>query len=184
MEHVTLDELEEQVENILSAPKNSGKLQLIVRRPRVGEREILNACELNTEQGLIGDNWLARGSRDTEDGRAHPHMQVNMMNARVIAALAKTPEDWALAGDQFYVDFDLSEENIPPGTQLAVGGAILEITEIPHLGCRKFMDRFGKDAVKFVNSVQGKAHHFRGVNAKVVRSGLVTTGDMIHKLNG
>ena len=137
---------------------------------------------MNVADGLVGDNWRSRGSRMTNDGSSHPDMQLNLMNSRVIALVAGSRDRWALAGDQFFVDLDLSRVNLSAGTRLAVGSAIIEVTAVPHLGCRKFMSRFGMDSMKFVNSRRGKELCFRGINAKVVKSGSVSTGDIIRKV--
>ena len=138
--------------------------------------------ELDLADGLVGDNWRARGSRATPDQSPHPEMQLNLMNARVIDLLATTRDRWPLAGDQLYVDFDLSEENVPAGTRLAIGGATIEVTAPPHTGCGKFAARFGHAAAKFVNTNLGRHLHLRGVNAKVVTPGRIATGDVVRKL--
>lgn len=157
-------------------------LKAIVRRPRVGEREEMTEGRLDLAEGLAGDNWLARGSRKTEDGAAHPEMQINVMNARVAALVAQGRERWKLAGDQLYVDLDLGVDNLPPGTRLQVGAAVIEITAVPHLGCKKFSSRFGVAATKFVNSEEGKMLRMRGVNARVVQAGDVRVGDVVRKV--
>ncbi|MFO1514994.1 MAG: MOSC domain-containing protein [Verrucomicrobiota bacterium] len=180
--YLTLAEMEAGLETIRQSPKDVGVLKLISRRPNTDEREVLNEAQLDPAHGLIGDNWKARGSRSTPDGSANPDMQLNVMNARVIELLARDKSRWALAGDQLYVDFDLSEANVPPGTRLAVGSAIIEITAPPHLGCKKFSARFGPDAIKFVNSDEGKQLHLRGVNAKVSLAGIIRGGDVVKKL--
>ncbi len=137
---------------------------------------------LDSEQGLVGDNWLGRGNRHTPDGAADPEMQLNIMNARVVALVADDPARRELAGDQLYLDMDLSYENLPPGTRLAIGDAIIEVTEPPHTGCKKFAARFGRDAMVFVNSGMGKKRNFRGINAKVIQSGAIRTGDVARKI--
>jgi len=157
-------------------------LRLISCRPKKNEREVLAEGQLDPAQGLIGDNWKARGSRSAADGMANPEMQLNVMNARAIALIAQDLSRWALAGDQLYVDFDLSEANVPPGTRLAIGTAVIEVTAPPHLGCKKFSARFGPDATKFVNSSEGKQLHLRGVNAKVVQPGKISGGDKVKKI--
>ena len=134
---------------------------------------------LDPELGLVGDNWLARGSTRTHDGTAHPEMQLNVMSARAIALIAGSPDRWALAGDQLYVDLALDDRNLPTGTRLALGTAVIEVTEVPHNGCAKFTERFGRDAARFVNSPVGKELHLRGINAKVVQAGTVARGDTI-----
>jgi hypothetical protein len=178
---LSTDELEQGLDHILRSPKDNGALELIVRRPDVDGREVLTDGQLDTEQGLIGDNWLARGSRHTPDGSADPEMQLNVMNSRVAALVADDPGRRHLAGDQLYLDMDLSDENLPPGTQLELGDAIIEITEPPHTGCKKFAARFGNDAVVFVNSGLGKKLNFRGINARVVKSGSIKNGDIARK---
>lgn len=182
VKHLTLEEMEAGLETIRQSPKDVGVLKLIVCRPQTEEREVLTEGRLDLAGGLVGDNWKARGSRGTPDGTANPEMQLNVMNARVIELLAQDKERWALAGDQLFVDLDLSESNVPPGTRLAIGSAVIEITTPPHLGCKKFSARFGPDAVKFVNSPEGKQLHLRGVNAMIIQGGVVRTGELVQKL--
>ncbi|SVA69228.1 uncharacterized protein METZ01_LOCUS122082 [marine metagenome] len=153
---------------------------MIVRRPDVDEREVLSQGKLDIVEGLVGDTWKSRGSSRTDDGSAHPDMQLNIMNSRVINLVATSRERWPLAGDQLFIDLDLSEDNLPPGTRLELGTAVIEVTAIPHTGCKKFVERFGLDAVKFVNSGINNLK-LRGVNAKVVRPGLVSAGDKVRK---
>lgn len=179
--HLTMQQLEAGLEEIRRSPQDHGLLELIVRRPRTEEREVLEEAELDLVEGLVGDNWKTRGSSSTADGSAHPEMQLNLMNSRVVALVARTKERWQLAGDQLFVDLDLSEDNLPPGTRLAIGTAVIEVTAIPHTGCKKFTHRFGLDAVKFVNSPEGKRLHLRGINAKVVQGGKIRRGDKVDK---
>ena len=179
--HLTLAELEAGLDGVRESPKDAGVLQLIVRRPAVDAREVLEEAELSTETGLVGDTWAVRESSRSEDGRAHPHMQLNIMNARAAALVAQDPERWALAGDQLYVDLDLSGENLPAWTRLQVGSAVIEITDQPHTGCKKFVERFGRDAMRLVNSPVGRALNLRGVNARVVQGGTIGVGDSIKK---
>ncbi len=175
-------ELEKGLDNIMQSPQDGGTLDLIVRRPAVDEREVLVAGRLDTEQGLVGDNWFERGCRHMPDGAADPEMQLNIMNSRVVALVAVDPDRRDLAGDQLYLDMDLSYENLPPGTQLELGDAIIEVTEPPHTGCKKFAARFGKDAMVFVNSGMGKKLNFRGINAKVIKAGDIKQGDVAKKV--
>jgi len=182
MEHLNAAALEEGLEEILQAPKDAGSVEMIVRRPGVDEREILEQGELDVAQGLLGDNWGLRGSSLMPDGSAHPDMQLTIMNSRVIALVASERERWPLAGDQFFVDLDLSKENLPPGTRLSLGDAVVEVSSLPHMGCKKFVARFGLDAMKFVNSKRGRQLGLRGINAKVVKPGLVRKADSVKKL--
>jgi MOSC domain-containing protein YiiM len=180
--HTTADELRDGLGEIGTSPADRGVVELVARRPAQGEREVLEEAALDVEEGLVGDDWRARGSRHTEDGAAHPDMQIALMSSRVIALLAGSPERWPLAGDQLYVDLDLSRENLPAGTRLAVGTAVLEVTEIPHTGCAKFTERFGPAAIRFVNSREGRALRLRGVYARVIEPGTVRPGDAISKI--
>lgn len=180
--HLSLAELEAGLGIIRQSPQDNGLLKLIVRRPKVDEREIVNEAELNLEEGLVGDTWKARGSKATPDGSANINAQITLMNMRAIALLAQDESRWALAGDQLFVDFDLSEANIPAGTRIAIGSAILEVSATPHTGCAKFSERFGKDALKFVNSPDGKQLHLRGVNARVVQAGEIQVGNVVRKV--
>lgn len=155
---------------------------MIVARPDEGERKVLAAGRLSEEQGLIGDNWAARGSRSTPDGSANLRCQLTLMNSRAADAVAVSKDRWMLAGDQIYVDMDLSVANLPTGTRLAIGDAVVEISEVPHSGCDKFSDRFGAAALRFVNVGQGKELRLRGVNAVVVSGGQIAVGDRLTKL--
>ena len=180
--HLTTEEIEAGLDEITRSPKHEGVLQLIVRRPVIGAREILEEAELDTAVGLVGDTWSERRSTRTADGSPHPDMQLNVMNARAALLVAGTKERRALAGDQLYVDLDLSEANLPHGTRLALGDAVIEITDQPHRGCAKFSARFGVDALRLVNSEVGRELRLRGANAKVVVPGAIRTGDAVRKL--
>lgn len=177
--HLTTDEIQAAMPHVLDSPRDGGKLALIVRRPKVDRREVIEEGTLDIENGLIGDNWLTRGSSRTDNGLGHPEMQLNLMNIRFAELIAGSRERVPLAGDQLFVDLDLSRENLPIGTRLSIGSAVIELTAIPHLGCKKFVERFGLDAMKFANSDFGRTHNLRGVNAKVVKSGGVAAGDNI-----
>ncbi len=180
--HLTMNELEAGVDEIKKSPLDEGILEMIVCRPAENEREVLEEGKLDLELGLIGDNWKTRGSSRTNDGFGHPDMQLNIMNSRSAALVAQDKDRWKLAGDQLYIDMNLSDKNLPPGSRMKIGSAIVEVTEIPHNGCKKFTERFGIDAVKFVNSPIGKELHLRGINAKVIEAGTVKVGDTVKKV--
>jgi hypothetical protein len=182
VKHLTMEELEAGLDEIRQSPQDEGVLRLIVRRPQTDEREVLEEGELHPVEGLVGDSWKMRGSSRTADGSPHPDTQLNIMNARVAALVAQDKDRWQLAGDQLYIDMDLSEENLPPGTQLAIGSAVIEVTPLPHTGCKKFVSRFGLDAMKFVNSSLGRELHLRGVNARVIQPGMIRVGQVVKKL--
>jgi hypothetical protein len=181
IKQLTMAELEAGLDEIRRSPRDEGVLEMIVRRPRTNEREVLAEGHLDLKEGLVGDNWLTRGSARTEDGSAHPEMQLNVMNARIIALVARQQERWPLAGDQLFIDLDLSADNLPPGSRLAIGTGVIEVTAEPHTGCQKFVSRYGADAMKFVNSAIGRELHLRGINAKVVRPGIIRVGDVVRK---
>lgn len=173
--YATADEMAAGLEKIRESPRDGGVLKLIVRRPATEEREALQSGVLDPAFGLEGDAW---GSRTGQS----PDTQITIMNARAIALLARQPGRWPIAGDQLYADLDLSDNNLPPGTRLAVGTAVLEVTTIPHLGCKKFSARFGPEALQFVNSPEGRKLRLRGMYARVVTPGVVAVGDAFKKL--
>jgi MOSC domain-containing protein YiiM len=172
--HLNIDELNAGLPEIQRSPREQGVLALIVRRPRRGEREVLETADLDVDTGLVGDRWA--------DGKRHREDQIALMNARAIALIAQSRDRWPLAGDQLYVDLDLSLEHVPPGTRIAVGAAEIEVSTEPHMGCRLFSDRYGADAQRFVNSDVGRALQLRGINAWVVKNGTVRTGDPVRVL--
>lgn len=182
MRHLTTEELLAGLDGIRRSPKDRGVLEMIVRRPRVNEREVLEEGSLDVADGLVGDTWKLRASRRTPDKAPHPDMQLNVINARAIALVAQDRSRWPLAGDQLVVDFDLSEANLPPWTMLAIGQAFIQVTDQPHTGCGKFVERFGVDAMKFVNSPVGRELHLRGINARVVLPGVIRRGDVVRKV--
>jgi len=181
-EHFDYATLEAGLSEVFASPADDGRVELIVRRPAVGERELLDEGALDLIEGLVGDNWLERGSNSTPDGAANPKAQLTVMNVRVAALVAGSADRVPLAGDQLFVDLDLRAANLPPGTRLAIGDAVIEVSEVPHLGCVKFMARFGKDAHRFVSSRENRALNLRGVNAFVIEPGRVRAGDSVHKL--
>jgi len=180
--HRSADELAASLRAIREAPGDTGTLELIVRRPRVDEREVLEEAELDLVEGLVGDDWARRGSRRMPDGGPNPLSQLTVISVRAVEAVAGDRERWPLAGDQFYVDLDLSVDNLPAGTRLAIGETVIEVTEEPHTGCDKFTARFGSEAVKFVNKSPGRELRLRGLNARVVTPGTVRVGDTVTKL--
>lgn len=181
-QHLTMEQLEARLDDIRDAPKDAGVVHLIVRRPETLEREILDEGQLDTAEGLVGDNWRARGSGQTADGSADPECQITIMNSRVTDLVAQDKDRWHLAGDQLYVEMDISRENLPPGTRLGIGDAVLEVSAKPHTGCGKFVERFGADAMKFVNSAVGREMCLRGINTWVIQQGAVSVGDVVRKL--
>jgi hypothetical protein len=173
--------LEAGVDGVRAAPADGGRLEMVVCRPAPGEREVLDEASLDRVVGLVGDTWKSRGSRRTPDGSANPDMQLTLMSARAAELVVGSRDRWPLAGDQLYVDLDLSTANLPAGTRLAIGSAVVEVTAAPHTGCQKFAQRFGLDAARFVNSEVGRALNLRGINARVVVDGTIRPGDAVRK---
>jgi MOSC domain-containing protein YiiM len=179
--HLSLEELRQGLDEIRRSPKGRGVLSVIVIRPETDARVSLQRCALSPEGGMHGDNWAKGCWMSLPDGRPHPDVQVTIMNARTIALIAQDEARWPLAGDNLFADLDLSEDNLPPGTRLSVGSALLEITGVPHQGCSKFAARYGVDATRFVNSRDGLRLHLRGIYARIVGSGVVAVGDVMAK---
>jgi len=177
--HRTTAELDSLMKGILDAPQDAGPVEMIVRRPVEDEREVIDSAELTKAEGLVGDDWKSRVG-DDED--AFRETQLTLMNARVVDAVAVSRDRWPLAGDQIYVDMDISKENLPPGIRLGLGGAVIEISEQPHTGCAKFSGRFGKEALRWANVGEGRDRRFRGVYAFVVEEGSIKVGDKVTKL--
>ena len=180
--HLTRTELDEGLAEIRRSPKDNGRLAGIVIRPAVDERRSLASVEISAEGGVHGDRWARECWKTLPDGRPHPDVQVCIMNARAIALVAQHEDRWPLAGDNLFLDLELSDENLPPGQRLALGSAVLEITAEAHNACGKFAERYGRDAAKFVNSPEGKRIRLRGIYAKVVQSGTIRVGDAATKL--
>jgi hypothetical protein len=180
--HLSITELEAGMDSIRQSPKDNGILKMIVRRPGEDKREVIQEGELSLEEGLVGDTWKERFSRRTPDGSANLDAQITVMNARAVELLAQSEERWSLAGDQLYVDLDLSDDNLPPGMRLGLGSAVIEVTAVPHTGCAKFAERYGADATKYVNSPEGKRLHLRGINTRVVQAGKIQVGDTVKKI--
>ena len=181
MEHLPRERLMAGLGQIRDSPADRGRVVLVVSRPAVNQRELPAEAVLDQASGLAGDNWLARGSKSTADGSADPERQITVMNARVAELVAGGTERMPLAGDQLYIDLDLSLANLPAGSLLAVGQAVLRISDAPHLGCAKFVERFGAEAMRFVNSRLGRQLRLRGMNARVVVPGIVRPGDLATK---
>lgn len=182
LKQLPISELELGVDEIKASPKDNGILEMIVRRPETETREIIDSGEINLDNGLEGDNWKPRGSSSMPDGSADPEAQITLMSTRVIQLLSGDKENWQWAGDQLYIDMDLSIDNLPPGSRIQIGSAILEISAKPHTGCKKFSGRFGIEALEFISTPLGKALRMRGVNAKVVQAGQIKVGDVVKKL--
>jgi len=169
-------------DDVRAAPTQRGTVRLIVRRPAVDEREVVSEARLDVDEGVIGDTWRMRGSSSTPDGSAHPEAQITVMSARAAEAFGGDVERWPLAGDQLYVDYDISEENLPAGARVRIGEAEVEVSAKPHTGCAKFSGRFGKDALRLVSTPTGQSLRLRGMNARVTKGGTVRVGDRIESV--
>jgi MOSC domain-containing protein YiiM len=178
MPHRTLADLEPHLDHLRAAPTDEGHLTMVVCRQGVARRRLLDEGRLDLELGLVGDDWSTRPTR-APGGLPDRDKQVTVMNARMVALLDDSPQRQALAGDQLYVDLDLSVDNLPPGARIAVGEAVLEVTDKAHLGCPKFVRYFGEEAMRFVNGRVGRRLRLRGVNTRVVTPGTVRPGDRV-----
>jgi MOSC domain-containing protein len=167
--HATYAELEAALPLLRAAPRERGVLEMIVRRPASNEREVVEAGELRAGEGLVGDRWTSASKNEP----------LTLTSSRLMGLLVQTRERWPLAGDQLYVDFDLSAENVPAGTRLSLGSAVIEVSAQAHTGCRKYRDRFGLDALRFISSPMGRELNLRGINARVLTGGAVRVGDAI-----
>jgi hypothetical protein len=181
VEHLSRERLEAGLDHIRGSPRDHGRLVLVVRRPEVDRRDLLEEAVLDQATGLEGDNWLTRGSSSTPDGSANPDKQITVINARLAELVAGGTERMALAGDQLFLDLDLSVDNLPAGSLLAVGEAVLRVSEAPHTGCAKFMARFGVEALRFASSRTGRQLRLRGMNTRIVVPGTVRVGDLAVK---
>ena len=182
--HLTSEQIQAGMEHVSGSPADGGPLVRIVRRPEMGQREILDEGVLDVDLGLVGDNWRERASAVSSDEDVILRGQLAVMNSRFLSLIAQSEERWELAGDQLIVDLDLGMENLPPGLRLSLGEAVLEISEHPHTGCAKFSARFGQDALRFVSTPSGRDLRLRGVYARIVQSGRVRVGDTVTQLSG
>ena len=179
--HLSPQELGAGLDHIRRSPVDEGTLELIVARPEVDQRQVLYHGHLDLAVGLVGDNWRARGNSSTPDGSADPEAQLTVMNSRLATLVAGTPDHGGLAGDQLYIDFDLSSKHLPAGSLLQIGDAVIEITAKPHRGCAKFAARFGNDALRFVNTGPGLVLNLRGRNARVIIPGAIRQGHAVRR---
>ena len=182
IKHLNMEELNAGLEEIRQAPTDGGSLQMISRRPEIEERELVQEGQLDVTEGLVGDNWKTRGSKQDPPREANPKTQLTLMNSRVADLVAGSEERWPLAGDQLFVDLNLGLDNLPAGTRLSVGSAVIEVSAEPHTGCKKFVERYGMDAMTFVNTEEGKQMCLRGINTKIVESGAIRVGDTVSKV--
>lgn len=174
--HLSVDELNLGVPRILDSPPDDGSVEMLVVRPSEDERIAPRSVEVSRQLGMHGDHWSIGKYRD------QPDVQITIINSRLLDLVSGGRERWSLAGDNIVADIDLSHDNLKTGQSLAAGSAVLEITETPHAGCKKFALRFGADALRFVNLGRGKDLRLRGIYAQVVEPGTISVGDRIHKI--
>ena len=180
--HRSAVELEAALPQIREAPAGTGTIQLIVRRPAENAREVLDEARINDAEGIEGDTWNQRGTSLSADGGPHPNKQITIMNSRAAEAVIGPIERWPLAGDQIYADLDIGHEALPADTQLSIGTAVVEVAVEPHTGCAKFAARFGREALRFVNTGEGSSLRLRGVNCRVIQPGTVKVGDSVTQI--
>ncbi|WP_316650373.1 MOSC domain-containing protein [Ovoidimarina sediminis] len=180
--HRTMAELKEAMPHILDAPKEEGRVDMIISRPDHGERTLPQRVRVTAEFGVEGDHWSRGCWMTADDGTPHPEVQICMMMSRVIEAIAGAPENWPPAGDNLFLEMDLTPASMPPGTRFSIGSAEFIVTPVPHNGCESFIERYGRDACVFVNTGEGKAHRLRGIYARVTRDGEIAVGDTVRRL--
>lgn len=169
------------LDSVRAAPADGGRVELLVLRTGPGQRKVVTEAMIDLDEGVVGDDWRTRVSTSRLDGSANPDAQVTIMSTRVLAAIEPDRSRWPLAGDQLLVDADLSIPNLPAGSRLEIGEAVLEVSETPHTGCSQFRARFGADALRWINGPVGRELRMRGVNTRVVRGGMVRVGDGLRK---
>ncbi len=177
--HPSAAALADGMADVRRSPSDGGVVALLVLRPSVDERIVADEVTVDVDAGVVGDDWLARGNGRRPDGSADPEAQVTVMNSRAALLMAGAPERMPLAGDQVYLDLDLSIDNLPTGTILDFGAVALEVTPAPHTGCKKFAARFGVDALRLTADEEGKRLRLRGINTRVVRGGRLQVGDTV-----
>ena len=177
--HAPMDTLKEGLGHVRLSPEDGGSVQLLVIRPGIDERAVNETVIADPVIGIAGDTWRVRPSSKTPDRSANPEAQVTIMNSRAALLFAATADRIPLAGDQIYLDLDLSLDNLPTGTRLELGEAVLEVTAAPHTGCAKFAARFGQDALRLTAIDEGRRMRLRGINARVVQAGVISVGDVV-----
>ncbi|HEY8179595.1 MAG TPA: MOSC domain-containing protein [Candidatus Limnocylindria bacterium] len=171
----TFEELESLWATVPSPPRERGTLRLVCRRVEPGVHETPDEAELSVEAGLVGDRWDATRDPDHE-------AQVTLMNATVAELVAADRQPLHEAGDNLIVDFDIGHDNLPPGSRVRIGETVLEVTDSPHTGCSKFSERFGQDALRWVNWRHWRERRLRGVNARVIEGGTIRVGDEVTRV--
>jgi MOSC domain-containing protein YiiM len=179
LEHLTIEQIEADMPDVFASPKNRGELEAIVVRPESEKRESREAVYLSPEGGVDGDRWA---SSKAQDGGPEPRAQVSLMNARLLKMIARDEKRMPLAGDNLVVDLDLSEANLPVGQKLTVGEVLMEVTDLPHTGCSKFAERFGTDALRYINAAERRSLRLRGLFTRVLEAGTVRVGDIAEKV--
>lgn len=180
--HLSKAELAAGLPGVLESPKDNGAIEQIIVRPAANERRPVNSVAISLAGGLEGDHWAQGCWKSNESGEPHPDVQICMMNSRCIDLIAGDKSNWAPAGDNLFIDMDLTPDNLPPGTHISMGTAVLEITDTPHKGCAKFIERYGRDACVFVNVGDGDRYKLRGIYGRVVQDGVISVGDKVSKM--
>ena len=180
---LSLDHLKTFMPHILDAPKDDVALDLVVVRPDRDIRELPKRARVTAKDGVVGDHWITGSGLRNDDGTGLVDAQICMMMSRVIEAIASSQENWPPAGDNLFLDMDLTPSNMPPGTRFSIGTAEFVVTPQPHNGCQKFIDRYGRDACLFVNTGEGRNLRLRGIYSRVTRDGEISPGDRLRKIN-
>jgi MOSC domain-containing protein YiiM len=173
--HRPLAELAAGLQGLPPAPRDAGRVALLVRRRADGVRETPERVRLSSEAGLPGDGWARRPPRD-------PEAQLAVMR-RDVAELIANGQPLTVFGDNLFVDLDIAAANLPVDTRLCVGEAVVAVTPKPHNGCLKFKARFGGDALRFVQAPATRDRNLRGIYWRVVEPGEVAVGAPVRVLS-
>ena len=173
----TFDELEALWSAAPPPPRERGSVRLLCVRRAPSEHETPESVEVTVSEGLVGDRWSRATAHDPD-----PDSQVTLMMAGVAELVAAAEQPLHEAGDNILVDYDISVDNLPVGSRLRIGEAVLEVSATPHTGCSKFSGRFGQDALRWVNWRYWRERRLRGVNCRVVSGGTVRLGDAVERI--
>lgn len=181
MENVNLDALQAALPSVLMAPKDSAPIEQLCLRPDIGVRNFVDEMELTRELGIPGERWNYAPWLTLRDGRADPRIQVSILNKQVLDLVYNDPHNMIHPGDSFIADMDFSYENMPDGTLLNIGSAVLRVSDKFNTACQKWQDRYGRDALRWIVLQGNRQYRLRGVLCEVIKDGRVKTGDLIQK---
>lgn len=179
---ITRAELDRAWPDIMAAPKDGAAIEMLCLRPAMGERRFVDEIHVTREEGIPGERWLTQPWMRLPGGQPDPAIQVSFLQRRVLDLVWRDREGTPHPGDTFVVDMDLSEANLPAGSLLQVGSAVLEVSTVFNNACAKWKKRYGDDALDWVRAYENKEFRPRGVLAKVHRDGVFRAGDRLTRI--